>query len=435
MGQSRAKRIHVELRAEATTPQNSTYQEVDETRYFVKNDVVDVIDVDANGNILSVLSDNRTISAVIPGIAVILDSAVDTSAATGTPMIRNQELDDAQESLERLFTRANPAPGRFDRRENIIDRELNAPAGGQTLYDVADANMFKVGDSVDIISDEGLLATTTVTAVGVNADAVNNTSTIAVSGVHDTSALTSPFLQNLTLNSERAIKRNQEAIDNIDLPVENEFVGIGNALDTVFDADTLFVESSSKLSIDGRRLRKGTQGTRATHTEGAGNAQLIITSMLMGLLGNEVEIEVQSGAGFTVAVTKAYNASSSQIIPGSTSYVVTVNDNGGAATSQQIAEAINADADAKRIMQAQWGGDGTGVVSTFGPTNLAGGLDNGTGDYAEVEQVYENAISGTGFSWMSLHMRPNERNRFNSPPEDDEEMTVDYRRARDNVDR
>jgi len=435
MGQTRGKRIHSEFRATATAPQNSTFQAVDQTRYFNVGDTVDVIDVDAAGNITGTISDNRTIDSIIPDIAVILDSAVDTSSASGTPMIRNQEIDDGQQAWDRLFTRENPAAGRFDRREDILDTELNAPVGGQTKYDVADANLFKVGDAVDVIGDEGLLATTTVTAVSINADDTLNRATIAVAGVHDASALTNPFLKNNTLNAERAIKRNQEAIDEIDLPVNNEFISVGNALDTNFEADNLFVQGTSKLTIDGRRLRLGTAGTRATHTEGAGDAQLILTSLMLGLLGNEVEIEVQSGAGFTVAVTKAYNASASAILPGSTSYVVTVNDNGGAATAQEIADAINADADAKRIMLAQWGGDGSAVVATFGPTNLLGGLDDGTGDYAELEQVFENVIAGTGFKWLSMHMRPNERNRLSAPPEDDEEMVVEYARARDNVDR
>ena len=32
-------------------------------------------------------------------------------------------------------------------------------------------------------------------------------------------------------------------------------------------------------------------------------------------------------------------------------------------------------------------------------------------------------------------MRPNERNRYNEPPHDDEELCVDYRKATENVDR
>ncbi len=85
-------------------------------------------------------------------------------------------------------------------------------------------------------------------------------------------------------------------------------------------------------------------------------------------------------------------------------------------------------------MQVQYGGDGSGTVSTFS-TNLSGGLDNGTGDYSELEQVYENFITGTGFKWISLHMRPNERNRYNEPPGDDEELSIDFRKATENVDR
>ena len=83
------------------------------------------------------------------------------------------------------------------------------------------------------------------------------------------------------------------------------------------------------------------------------------------LPGNEVEVVVQAGAGLSVSVTKEYKSNSTVIVPGQTAYVITINDNGGTATSQQIADALNADAEALRIIQVQFGGDGTGVVAAF----------------------------------------------------------------------
>jgi hypothetical protein len=113
---------------------------------------------------------------------------------------------------------------------------------------------------------------------------------------------------------------------------------------------------------------------------------------------------------------------------------VTVNDNGGTATAKDIANAINADVVAKRLVQVQYNLDGLGLfVATSGL--LAGGLDDGTGDYAELEQIFGNNISGTGFKWVAFHIRPNERNRMDEPPEDDEDIAIDYRKATENVNR
>ena len=430
MGQKNARRVQTKFRAICTSPEDN----VDNTKYFEKNDVVDVIDVDANGNILSVLSDNNVIVSVIPGQALVLDTTVDTSLATGTPMIRNQTLDDAQTAFDRLFNR-NGGPGLMSILQNIEAQALNSPSAGQTTFDIDDATLFRTGDLVDILADEGdIQLGVTVAAVNVNADSSNNKATIVVTGVIDTSAFTNPLIK-LDITTEQAILRNQERIDGIDQPVENRDLGIGEGTLTAFKTPDLFVEGSSKLFMDGSRRKLGTAGTRASHTEGAGSSQLIITSMMLGVLGNEVEIEVVNAAGLAVTVTKSFNASSSAILPGTTQYLVQVNSNSGAATAQEIADAINADAVAQRIMQVQYGGDGSGVVTPFGPTNLSGGLDDGTGDYAELEQVFENFITGTGFKWISYHIRPNERNRMDAPPEDDEEACVDYRKAIENVDR
>jgi hypothetical protein len=436
MGQTRLERTHFEPRVEVLNPKNDDKQDVDFTGYFEIGDVVDVIDVDANGNVLSVIADNLTVLAINDGTKfVVLSATVDTTTATGTPKIRVQQIDDGFEAIDRLYRRKFRGNISYNLTQGIEAQELNAPIAGQTTFDIDDASLFRAGDLIDILADEGIIGSdVTVVSVNPNADAVNNKATIVVSGVYDTSAFTNPFVLNKTITIEDAISRNQERIDGIDTPVENQDLGVGDNLDTAFMAPQLFVEGSSKLFVDGRRAKKGTPGTRASHTEGAGNSQLIITSMLLGVLGNEVEIVVQSGAGLTVSVTRSYNSSSSQIIPGTTSYIVTVNDNGGTATAKQIADAINADADAMQIMQVQYGIDGAGFVSTFS-TNLAGGLDDGTGDYAELEQIFENNITGTGFKWVSLHMRPNERNRYNSPPSDDEELCMDLRKATENVDR
>tara|TARA_R110000868_G_C10973188_1_gene771592 strand:+ start:109136 stop:110437 length:1302 start_codon:yes stop_codon:yes gene_type:complete len=433
MGQKNARRMQTKFRAVCTTPTENVRQDVDNTCIFEVNDIVDIIDVDANGNVISVISENNKIISIIPNSAVLLDTLVDTSTATGTPMIRNQTLDDAQSAFDRLMCR-DGRPAKMSIIQNVEAQELNAPLAGQTIFDIDDASLFRVGDQVDVLADEGdIQLGVTVAAVNVNADSANNKATIVVTGVIDTSSFTNPFVK-LEMTTEDAILRNQERVDGIDQPVENRYLGDGEGTLTAFMTADLFVEGSSKLFGESR-LKLGIAGTRASHTEGAGNAQLIVTSMILGLLGNEVEIEVVNAAGLAVTVTKTFKVNASGTSFAQSQYLVQVNSNSGAATSKQIADAINADVTAQRIMQVQYGGDGAGVVTPFAAVNLSGGLDDGSRDYAELEQIYENSIIGTGFKWVSAHIRPNENNRLDAPFEDDEELDVDYRKAIENVDR
>jgi len=62
-------------------------------------------------------------------------------------------------------------------------------------------------------------------------------------------------------------------------------------------------------------------------------------------------------------------------------------------------------------------------------TPLAGGLNDATFDYAELEQVYKNNISATGYKWIAFNVRPDQKNRMKVPPQDSEELYMDYRTA------
>jgi len=444
MGQTNLKRTLFDPRTVIQNAKNDDKQDVADICYFELGDKVDIIDVDVNDNIISVLANNLTIDAISPGNAnqlfIVLDAVVDTTAATGTPMVRVQEIDDGQTAIERLFCRRVRGPVIFELFQYIENSMVNEPIVGQTTFDVDDVSFWRVGDVVDVLADEGIIVQNAVVqAVGSNADDSLNKATITINGSVDTSSFTNPLILDKTITQADAIRRNQERIDGIDQPIENEFMGLGNGVKCAWETLNLFVENSSKPLVDGRRGRIGLQGTRATHSEGAGTSQLQFTSMLMGLLGNFIDVQVISAPGLTITVSENYKASSTAIVP-PTAYTITINNNNDAATAKQIADALNADAQVKTLVQVQYGGggetaDGSGVVTAFGPTNLSGGLDNGTGDYAEVEQIFQNSISGTGFKWVCLHMRPDERNRYNEPPQDDEEQVIDYRRAFDNVDR
>lgn len=435
MGQTNLKRTQFKGREVVTTPQNSAQQPVARTCFFEIADVVDVIDVDTNGNIVSTLANNLTVLGVVTDQEISLSAVVDTTTATETPMIRNQTIDDGQAALERLFCREITGDVNFDLLQDILDKGLNEPSAGKTTYDIADASFWRAGDLTDVYDNTGLIASDLVIdSVNINADDVLNKATIVVNALQDVTLGNFPFLVNKTITVQKAILRNQERIDEIDRPVKNDYFGVGDGACTSFKASNLFVAQSTDFDIDGRKQTLGTAGTRATLTQDTGNAQLITTSMILGLLGNEVELEVQAGAGLTVTVVKDFKVTGSGSFAAA-QYLVQVNDNGGAATAQQLADAINADVIAQRVIQVQYGGDGTGVTVPFGPTNLSGGLDDGIGDYAEIEQVFENSIITTGYRFASVHIRPDEPNRLPEPPADDEDIIFGYFRAADNVDR
>lgn len=424
MGQINLIRTQFIPRSTVTTPASSAVQEVDFLGYFEVGDTVEIIETDPCGNVLSTIASGVTVSALDQeNSSVILDTSVDTTGLTGTPQIRVTNIDDGQAAIDRLYRKTFPAENvGFAISKVVVDEDLDTPVVGQGTYYVDDVSFVRVGDTVSVISDSGVAGTATVLAVDPNADDVNNKSSIVLDSSIDTSLLTNPVIVVEGITAQDAIERNKEDIDKIDSPIENEYIGVGDCLSAFYTSD-LFLSGSLKPHLDGVRKLRGTAGTRATLSQGASNSELIFTSLILGTDGNDTEIEVASGSGLTVVVDGSYNAG----------YTITVNDNGGAATAQDIADAINADATARRIVQAQYGGDGSGTVSAFGPTALSGGLDDGTGDFAEIEQVLNNEISNTGYKIFAFHIRPSERNRMNAAPQDDEEIWVDYRKALDNA--
>lgn len=426
MGQLDLLRTQFEARVTVTVPANDDRQLVNFTGYFVEGDVVDVIEVDSNGNVLQVISDNRTVMAIDPDVSLTLDAVVNTSGLTGTPMIRAQNIDDGFEAVDRLYRRVITANVQYVQKQAILGEALATPTAGKTTYFVEDISYIRAGDILDILADQGIVGTNvTVDSLSPNADDVNNLASVVINSNLTTVGFTNPKLVVKSLTVQQAIARNQEKIDQIDRPVENEYLGVGNGSHMAFEAANLFVAGTSKFLIDGNRKRLGTAGTRANLTQGSGNAQMLFTSMILGTKGNATRVAVINAAGTAVSVTGN----------STTGYLVSVNNNSGTATAAQIAAAINADATAKRIVQCRYGGTGASAAVAFAATNLASGLDNGTGDYAEIEQVYNNLIANTGYKFISLWILPNDTNRLSKPPKDDEELVIDYRRPSDNVNR
>lgn len=415
MGQTNLERTYFEPRVEITTSGNLARQEVGFTGYYRVGDTVEILDVGPNGCIISVLT-TATIAAIEKDVALIFSAPVDTSLATGTPYAQVRNIDDGQEAVDRLY-RTIQLGQECEIIEPITDQALNTPVGGQGTYDVGDIGYFRVGDTVVILHDNGASSSATVLATNRNADEANNSGTIVINSSIDTSTWTNPKFQML-LPVCSSIARLKDDIDAIDQPIENEDLDAPDCSNTVFETDGLYKSGTTHLYLDGRKLRLGTMGTRATKTVGAGDAALTYTSMILGTAGNNTDVKVTAGVGLTVTV-------SGDFVNG---YLVDCTDNGGVATAAQIAAAINANAAAERIVQVQYGGTGADPVVAFAATSLLGGLNNGTGDYAELPQVFENNIVATGYKYVSLWILPNERNRLNKPPRNTEELFIDYRR-------
>jgi hypothetical protein len=426
MGQINLIRTQFEPRVTITSPANDDRQVVNFTGYFKVGDVADVIEVDGDGNVLNVIADNLQILSIDPDVAITFDAVVDTTGLTGTPMVICQNIDDGQEAIDRLYRRQFTGNVAFQVKQNILAEDLNTPTAGKTTFYVEDVKFIRAGDIADVLATEGIIAVgVTVDSVTPAADATNNKAAVVITSNVTTATFTNPQLVFTSITVQQAVERNQERIDEIDRPVENEYLGVGDNRLVTFYTTNLFVQGTSKVLLDGKRMRLGTAGTQAALSQGAGTSQLLFTSLILGTDGNKTKIAVINAAGLTVAVTGNYT----------TGHTISVNNNSGAATALQIAAAIMADPTASRLVLARYGSTGLGVVAAFGATNLAGGLNDGLGDYAEIEQVYRNNIQYTGYKMISFHIRPNEINRMNTPPRQDEEVIIDYRRPSENVNR
>jgi len=442
MGNPNAERIQYIPREVITSALNDDRQTMAFTGYLKQNDVVDIHDIDASGNILSTLASGLTISAIDEDIAVVLSATVDTSAPTGTYVLEVRQIDDAHEALERLFRRTfKGSATSFNLRQAIVGQKLNSPSGGKGTYQVADVAFWRDGDTVDLLGDEGVIASAaTIESISPRADDSNNLSQIVLTTTPDTSAFTNPIIINRTINMQEAVYRVQEDVDQIDKPVGNEDMGtLNGAADknlVAFETANLFMEASSDMFLDGNKKKLGPAGTRAFLAVGtypANSDALKVTSMILDDDGDKSDLILTDPAGSSSALAVTVSGSFN------TGYTVDVSleTDGGSAlisTAAEVAAAINAHATAKRIMQAQYGGDGSGVMAAAGSANLAGSVD-GSGDYSEVEQVYENSIANTGFKWICFHIFPSLPNRPNNPPSQSEDLVVGYKRPLENIDR
>jgi hypothetical protein len=363
----------------------------------------------------------RTITAIDPNVAISVDSPIDLTTVVGVAVIRNRTIDDVQETLDRICETVSQSDDYLINWSNAITGSTtDTPIVGQSLQYVNDASEYLAGDTFTVVSDDGVAVSGTIIAI----DEILNTVTLDTS-IDAFGTLTNPVLLNTSVTLKEELRRIKAALDSIDSQIQ-EALADGDCNNTAFLVSQKYLSLSTNLYLDGVRKRRGTAGTRAALTNGAGNAQILLTSLVLGLSGNDIDFQmIDPGApsvALSVAVTGTYDAADRKI-------AVTLQTNGASviiSTAAQVVAAINAHVDAKRLVVARYGGTGAGVQAALAATPLAGGLNNGTGDYAELEQVLFNAITGTGYRWVSFHIRPLESNRMSSPPRESEELDITY---------
>lgn len=419
MGQPNARRIQYEMILPLTSMVNDDRQTLSNTGCLKVGDVLEFYDRNAAGCLGSSLG-TRTITAICPNEAIILDSAIDLTVVTNEAVIRNRTVDDAKEMLDRIC--GNYAQGddyKLNWAPAISACDLDTPIVGQSQQYVPDSSCFAAGDTYALISDEGLAGTGSV----VSTDDSQNI--VVIDASIDCGALTNPKLINTSVTMKEQFLRIKQDLDTIGQEICEE-LDDGDCKNTAFYASQPFLQNSSSVYLDGNRKRKGSAGTQASLVNDTGNAEITFTSLVLGLDGNDIDIEMIDPAAasqsLSITVTGDYLNADRKVS-------VSLATDGGSAiisTAQDVADAINADADAKRLMQAIYGGDGTGVQSALAATPLAGGLNDGTGDYAELQLISANALGEYGL--ISFHIRPDESNRMSEPPRDSEELDTCYRR-------
>lgn len=147
----------------------------------------------------------------------------------------------------------------------------------------------------------------------------------------------------------------------------------------------------------GTLLTIGDGGTPSTLTTDAGNSGVTYTSVLDGTAGDAITIEYDaSGTNASTTVNVV-----------ATAITVSVESSSGTplATALEVADAVNADLAARALVTASLPGDGSGVVTDQGPTNLSGGVDEAFSTIAEV----------TGLSGPSLSLETIDATHMESP--------------------
>ena len=400
-----AIRLYNELRKTINSPASSTRQLVSKTGCWRCGDEIEFWDSPDGGVCLGGTSlGTRVIDCIDPDTAFIFTATIDLTTASGTVIAVNKTLDDQQAYNNRMCSEANPQNMPWIEVNPVVSFTENDPIGGQmTLIMTNSIASLKIGDAVKIIADSGVV-------ISANIVSKNNTTKEVV--LDATVDLTSETNAKLTtccgLYFQDIIDRIHEETGGAS-DCEGDFDG--DCLHSVFELSDIMVANSSHPMIDGRLLRRGTAGTRASLSDGAANQEIVFTSLVLNAFGNDLSVEILNVAGTAVTVSGSWS-----------DIKISVNNNSGTATVNDIIAAIHADPSARRLVQVTTGGgDGSGLAAALAETNLAGGANDATYDYAEL--LDENGDR----TIISLNIRPDQHQRLSSPFADTEWMHVDYK--------
>jgi hypothetical protein len=405
MPQSDAIRIQYEVCKDITSTANDDIQTLTDTTLLCTGDTVNFYEKDASGCIdWNNLLGQRTISGICTNASVVVDSPIDLSSLTAgsTPVMCVVDLDNVQKAGDRQDDYTQPETYKYRIQPAITGSEYDVPIIGQARHQVAEcAFLFQAGDSYQIICDSGVVASGLV----ISSDAGNEK--VVIDDNTDLTAETGCKLINTSLTLAEHLKRLKTAVLG-GIPVYHDDLGKGDCDHTAFEVSSIFLPGTTRVKLDGNEPNLGTCGTVATLDHGTfpGNDDALrFTSLVTGKHGNtRFQVEIIASAGTAVTVTGSWENSD---------ILISIDNDNGAATAATLAAALTADPDASRYFHVQYGGDGTGFPAALAATNLAGGLDDYTGQYCEIEQLEANVITGTGFKWVSLHIDPDDVNLAN----------------------
>ena len=404
MGQLNETRILNDLRR-VITPASSTRQAVAKTGCWRCGDVIEFYDSPDGICLPATSMGTRTIDCIDPDVAFFFTSTIDLTTASGTVIAVNKTLDDQQAFNNRICSEANPHNTPWIQTHAIASFVENSPIAGQMTVTMTDGTQcYKAGDDYKVLADSGVVISGTIISVN------NSQKEVVLDDTADLGAETGEKLANCCgISLEEIIQRFKDSVTGGD-DCEDDFDGDCNV--TAFELTSEMVSGKSHPSLDGRLLRRGVAGTRASLSDGAANQEIVFTAMTLGLSGDNFSAEIINAAGTAVTISGSFP-----------NMKLSINNNSGAATVNDLIAAIYADAEARKYFQvSSGGGDGTGLASALAETSLAGAAAGaGVYDYAEI-----NDENGDLF-WLVFHINANDKNSLKEPFVDSEWLHVDYK--------
>lgn len=230
------ERIYYEAKSEITSRLDSTRQEMFFTGYFRIGDMVDIVDMDNYGNIISIMGSGIVITFE-KDAALILDTSVDTSNPTGKPWAMVNSIANGQKAIDRLYSTV----------QSITECELQEPILSQlspVSYQVNDIGIFRVGDLGRIIHSAGSSDLFTVMDK-IHTGGLNNSGEIVIDSPIDISTFINPRFQIIvTICGEiMNLKDEVESLNNFIADDNFKAISVGTEDGTLNGTQRVFVNT------------------------------------------------------------------------------------------------------------------------------------------------------------------------------------------------